>query len=261
MDQNLSIIIPVYNEEKRIFHTLIRLRKFLKLNHIVCEIIVVDDGSTDKTLAILQSFYRQIKILPTSPNKGKGAAVKTGILSAKGDYILFMDADLATSLKEIPQILEDITEVDADIAIGSRNIDLLNVKRTPLRLLVSKIFHFISNLLIPLDYTDTQCGFKLFKREIAQEIFKKTKINRWAFDLEVLFIADLMNAKVIECSVEWQDMAGSKLRIFRDAFFILKDMLKVRLYDFLGVYSQQENLAVERKYDVLPEQSTKAKEL
>lgn len=261
MEKDFTIIIPVYNEEKRIVKTLHSLLKFLKHHNLKLEIIVVDDGSTDHTLFILKQFIGLIKIVPIAPNRGKGFAIRAGMIAASRETILFMDADLATPLTEISKILRVIINNDADLVIGSRNLEPHLVRRTPFRLLASSIFNFISHLLIPIRYKDTQCGFKVFKEKAAKEIFSRTQIDRWAFDLEVLYLADKLDLKVVECPVEWTDMAGSKVKLFKDAFLMIKDLFRIRFLDLTNSYNLESSSLEERSFDVLRESGSEAKEL
>lgn len=261
MQTSLSIIIPVYNEERKIADTLLSLLEFLKYHRLEAEIIMVDDGSTDRTLWIAERFIKLIKIIPVYPNKGKGFAIKTGVTAASGDLVLFMDADLATPLTEIPKILKKIINENADIVIGSRGLVRNQVKRTLFRSIAGKIFVLISHLLIPLPHKDTQCGFKIFRREVAKEIFNRAKISRWAFDMEILFLARKMGLKVLEMPVVWREMAGSKVRMFRDAILMTKDLLAIRFFDLSRKYDLDDFHIIERNYDVLRETGSEIKEL
>lgn len=249
MLENLSLVIPVYNEEKRIKPTLEKILEFNRINNFASEIIIVDDGSNDGTSFILGLFQNIIKVITLPENHGKGYAIKRGMLAAGGENILFMDADLATPLFEITNICEKAKLSGADIVIGSRKHRGNTVKRTALRRFIGFVFEKTANFLLPLDFTDTQCGFKLFKKNAALDIFTKTKIERWSFDRELLFLAKKMNFNVEELPVSWEEKAGSKVQIWRDAFIMVRDLIKIRLYDLADAYE----IANERKKSELPQ--------
>lgn len=235
---SLSIVIPVYNEEKRIEKTLLELFRYQKINKLKAEIVVVDDGSTDGTMSVLKKYIKRIKIIPVSPNRGKGFAIKIGMIAASGEKVLFMDADLATPLTEIEKIIEKSKFYD--IVIGSRKLKESKVQRNVLRNILGKAFGFISHLLVPLDCKDSQCGFKIFTKSAALNIFNRSRINRWAFDIEVLYLASLLNYRVLEMPVSWREVAGSKVKIFKDAFLMLRDLLKIRFFVLKGAYNINE---------------------
>jgi len=230
--KTLSIVIPVFNEEKRIRESLIELRSYLDAEEIEAEVVVVDDGSNDKTMSILREFSDYIRILPAPENRGKGHAVKRGVLSAKGEIILFMDADLATPLAEIKEFLKfsELTNYNYDIMIGSRFLRGRSVRRDSVRNFLGHLFKRVTNLLLPLAISDSQCGFKLFKKECAVDIFRRTRIERWAFDMEALFLADRLDYKVIEIPVAWQEMSGSHVHLVRDGFRMIIDLLAINFY-------------------------------
>jgi dolichyl-phosphate beta-glucosyltransferase len=242
MNQKLTIVIPVYNEEKRIGKTLLELVNYLEEKAMKVEVIVVDDGSTDHTAFIVERFRKWVKLIPVVPNRGKGFAIKTGILAASGDLILFMDADLATPLDEIVNFLAGIGEED-EIMIGRRNLDDSKVKRTAFRAFAGLVFKKLSHLLVPVNkIEDTQCGFKLFRKPIALEIFNRAKINRYCFDIEVIYIAQKLGLKIREIPISWEDKPGSTVRMSRDVFVMLKDLFKIRFMDLLGAYNWKEIL-------------------
>jgi len=231
----LSIIIPVYNEEKRIGQSLQKIMDFRERELDEAEVIFVDDGSTDRTLKILtENKNNNIRIVRVWPNKGKGNAVRAGVLEANGGIIIYMDSDLATPLEEISRILEAIK--DDDIAIGTRFLDKNNVKRDLLRAIAGQIFSIIKSMILPLRISDTQCGFKAFKGNVAKELFALSKVQRWSFDAEILFLAKKFGYTIKEISVSWQEKGDSKVRLLRDSIQMIKDLLLIRYSDLTGQY-------------------------
>ncbi|MCL6557714.1 MAG: glycosyltransferase family 2 protein [Firmicutes bacterium] len=220
----LSVVIPAYNEEKRLPATLAELRKRPVPGE--CEIIVVDDGSTDGTATIAEKTCCRVIRQPV--NSGKGAAVKAGVLAARGDLILVTDADLATPLTELPKLLAAL-ETGADIAIGSRAAPGARVRRASLnRKAAGKIFVFLVRFLNGLKYGDTQCGFKLFKGEAARAVFSSVDCRGYAYDVEALVLAGKMGFAVREVGVSWEDRHGSKVKLLRDSLRMLKELLEIR---------------------------------
>ena len=183
----ISIVIPCYNEGKKLINNLQKINNFMEHINNNYEIIVVDDGSTDDTYLTLYSNLKNIKntrISSYSPNKGKGNAVRTGIQEAKGDYIFFMDADLSTDLEAIDKTLEVFkNNPDTDIVIGNRRMNDSTEKKGLIRKIISKGCHFITMLFTGLTYIDTQCGFKAFKHNIGKNIVSKQVLERFAFDV------------------------------------------------------------------------------
>ncbi|HOX41798.1 MAG TPA: glycosyltransferase family 2 protein, partial [bacterium] len=238
MQRELSIIIPAYNEERRIRETLIRVLAYRIKERLDAEIIVVDDGSTDRTAEILEEFRDELVVIKINPNRGKGFAVKSGVMAASGKIILFMDADLATDLSEIKASLKDFKRDGANILIGVRNQS--SAKRTLIRSIVGKSFALISNIILPLKVKDSQCGFKVFQSLVAKEIFVQLKANRWTFDKEILFIAQKSNLKIVERPVKWQERGNSTVRLSRDIFVMLYELIKIRANGLLGRYNSTE---------------------
>jgi len=235
--KKLSIVIPVYNEEERVEKSLKSLFEYLQGSGLDYELLIVDDGSVDNTLAILSEYEPWIKIIPLWPNQGKGSAVRSGVMAASGDYILFMDADLATSIEEISRFFQMIDQANIDIIIGSRSNEESRAKRTPFRWLAGVVFRFLSKSLLGLEFSDTQCGFKIFTKAAAISIFSRMKIERWAFDLEVLFLAQKLQFNVMELGVIWEEKSGSKVRFVRDAARMIKDIFKILYFNFSGSYN------------------------
>ena len=190
---NLSIIIPIFNEEENIKNTLNDIKKYLDKKKTDAEIICVNDGSTDKSLKIItkqQKKIQNLKIINLKKNKGKGFAVKTGMLAAKKDYVLFMDADNSTKIQEIEKFKTSI-KTGADIVIGSRALksSIITKKQNFIRIFIGKFGNFLIQLFLIKGIKDTQCGFKLFKKEVSQKLFYQQKIDGWGFDVEILVLA------------------------------------------------------------------------
>jgi len=245
---SVSVVIPAYNEELRIRSSLQKVMNFMEENYSDYEVLLVDDGSTDSTLKIGQEFaksYPKLQVI-NNPHSGKGFTVKTGILKAKKDYILFSDADLATPIEDLKRFLVWITENDFDIAIGSREATGAQRQKEPLlRHIMGRVFNIIIQLLVLKGIKDTQCGFKLFKKEVGQRIFRATLLYPGgeivgpmvtAFDVEVLFLARKMGYKIKEVSVNWTYVDESKVNPFKDSIINFLDVMKVKYNDIKGVY-------------------------
>ncbi len=232
----LSIVIPAYNEEGRIGTSLTEIYSFLKKRNYDFEIIVVDDGSKDKTLNLLSEYSQNIPnliVLKNESNQGKGFSVKKGVLNSKGDIILYTDADLSTPIEELDKLIYWLDEGYL-ISIGSRDLPESQVNRHQAwyRELMGKIFNRIIRLILNLDYHDTQCGFKCFRNDAALEIFKGLRLCGFSFDVEMLFIAKHRGIKVKEVPIRWHNSPESKVKIVRDSSKMLWDILKLRFNNF-----------------------------
>jgi len=230
--QTISIIIPCYNEEKRLPTTLENWQKFLdewnSKEFKILEIIVIDDGSTDKTSQIANFYkkYLPIKIIKISPNKGKGNAVREGVKNSFGDFIFIYDADSATPVQEIEKLL--LQSKNFDIIIGSRTLKNSKAKISVKRKFVGRCFHLFCFLLLP-KIKDASCGAKLFKTNVAKKIFEMQKIDRFAFDIEILWLAKKMGFKIKEVGVAWKEIPGSKVNLVKDStemFFAVLGLYK-----------------------------------
>ncbi len=234
----LSVIIPVYNEENRI-NNLPKVDKYFRERIGKYELIVIDDGSTDKTLDFLNKFKSDIdfKILTYPVNRGKGYAVKTGMLHASGDYRLFLDIDLSTSPEEFEKFESFLN--DADILIGTRKSNKRSlIKRQPfLREFMGKGFTLLSKLILNVKTTDFTCGFKIFSANAADQIFSKVTIERWGFDSEALFLAKKLHFKVMEISVDWKNDPRTRVRFPQDVIRSFLDLLKIISNNLIGVYN------------------------
>lgn len=230
----LSVVIPAFNEEKRIKNTLIAVRDFIEREKIRAEIIVVNDGSSDKTKEIVKEFERKIpnlELVDLHKNHGKGFAVKKGVEASNGKFILFTDADNSTPIEEYKKLLTRRLVSKANIAIGSRYLRDSNVriKQSKYRILLGRAGNFIIRLFLINGISDTQCGFKLFENKVAREIFHLQKINRFAFDVEALVIADNLGYKIVEVPVSWFNSSESRVRPIKDVLRTLRDFVYIKL--------------------------------
>ena len=247
----LSVIIPVYNEEKRVGKTLDAAFQYLKAKRITAEILIVDDGSNDKTLQVVERFKRQstpkqvLKILKQSVNLGKGAAVKTGVLAAQGKFVLYMDADNATRLSEYEKF-KPFFKKGVDVIVGSRAVDRKQVKvHQPLyREAIGRVGNVIIQLLVVPGIKDTQCGFKAFSQKAARSIFPLQTINRFGFDVELLFIAKKQGLSILETPVEWQDDSNSRVNALRDSIRTFSELFLIRWNDLRGFYRPRKSTPV-----------------
>jgi len=227
----LSIIIPAYNEEKRLDKTFLELEGFLVNQKYTYELIFVIDGSTDKTREIIEKFIfnkPDCTLLSFDENRGKGFAIKEGMLKANGEFVLFTDVDLSTPIQELNKLLEHIKS--NEIVIGSRYMDSYSIKlKQPFfRRIISRLGNLLIRSVLGLNIKDTQCGFKLFQHDAAKRIFSNTSINRWGFDIEALAIAKKFRFKIKEVAVNWFDDKDSKLRAGKAALGTLKELLRIK---------------------------------
>lgn len=227
----ISIVIPAYNEERRIVRTLEAITAFLDRKSYGSEVIVVDDGSSDGTVAAVAAMSAKlprIKIVRNDENMGKGHSVKRGVMEAEGDLIFFTDADLSTPIEALDSFLPEIRE--HDIVIGSRAIKGANiVLHEPVyREILGRIFSLLVRSLCVPGFTDTQCGAKLFRREAAKAIFPRQRLSRFAFDVELLYLARLCGYKVKEIPVDWYYSTDTRVRPFRDGIKMLFDLIRIR---------------------------------
>src|SRR3972149_3781210 len=232
----ISIIIPAFNEADRVGNSLEKLTTFLNTRDEEFEVIVVDDASTDNTKAIAESFKDKIENLwvlrlEESPYAGKGLAVNKGVLAAKGDIVLFTDADFSTPIEEIDKLLEKINS-GFDIAIGSRAADRSTVKKKQhiLREMMGRTFNILVRTLTVKGIFDTQCGFKAFKMSTTRLLFENQKIFDFGFDVELLFVAQRQGLKIAEVPVLWFNDQRSTVHPIKDSSRMFLDLLKIRMY-------------------------------
>ena len=248
----ISIIIPAYNEEQRLGSTLVDTFDYLTAQDYTSEIIVVDDGSSDQTVKISESFQARtnekikLLVLKNPGNRGKGYAVRNGMLHASGEVHLFMDADLATPLDQIPKVINPILNHEYDVVFGSRAISesVIEVEQSILRRLRGRGGNLLIRLMTGMNISDTQCGFKAFRRQASQTIFPLQQIEGFGFDPEVLFIANKQGWKWKETPVVWRHIEGSKVTMLSASLEVFGDVFKIRWNDLSGKYDSQAEMKV-----------------
>jgi len=238
-----SIVIPAYNESARIPATLQSVLETIRSRGWEAEVVVVNDGSRDNTAEVVREIARtapEIRLLENPSNRGKGYAVRHGILEALGDVVLFSDADLSSPMEEAEGLFAAIAN-GADIAIGSRWLATSRqTHRQPLyRQIFGRCFNLLTRMVMNLPFADTQCGFKAFTRAAAQTVFQLQTIERWGFDPEILFIALKRGYDIKEVPVSWAHDARTRISYLRDGLQMLKELAIVRWNALLGRYSGQ----------------------
>lgn len=236
---NFSIIIPVYNEEKRIPNNIDKIFNFFnKLSEHKIEIIFVNDGSTDNTKKILEDYKNKydFQIVEYSTNRGKGYAVKQGVMAANGDWVVFFDIDLATPLEEFHNLLRHI-DAENHVIIGSRRLQESQIKKSEsrIRTFLGHGFTKISNILVP-GITDFTCGFKCFSKNAAKTIFSLSQIHRWGFDTEILYIAKLKKFKVKQIPVSWAHDQDSRVKVFKAVISSFRELIQMKTNQLKGLY-------------------------
>jgi dolichyl-phosphate beta-glucosyltransferase len=238
---DLSIVVPAFNEEQRLPRALLEILEYFKHRpSLRYEVLVVDDGSSDATGKVVQHFAEispKFKLLTYPKNRGKGFAVRFGVINSRGARILFADADGATPIEEIAR-LEAALDQGAQIAIGSRALYSRDtaVSTVWYRKYIGRVFNGIVNVLLLPGIADTQCGFKMFTREVAFPIFRTQRAERFSFDAEVLFLARKGGCRIAEVPINWTNIPGSKVNLMQDSFLMFRDLLKFRLRDIFGGY-------------------------
>jgi len=235
----ISIVIPSYNEELRLPVTLEKIAGYLPSLGGETEILVVDDGSKDRTAEVAESFRRifpNLRVISNGVNRGKGFSVRHGMLEARGRAVLFTDADLSAPIEEAPKLLEALKTYD--VAIGSRALDrsLITVHESHFREFAGIVFNTIVRLVLRLPFVDTQCGFKAFRRERCQIIFEQQRIERFGFDPELLYLARHHGLRTVEIPVRWGHSPATKVNMLRDSIQMFFDIFTIRWNSLLGRY-------------------------
>ena len=238
----LSIVIPAYNESARIELTLDRVMACVAKQGWDAEVLVVDDGSTDATPKIVQAWMERhpgLHLIQNEGNRGKGYSVRNGLLQAEGEVVMFTDADLSAPMEEAELLLAAIRD-GADVAIGSRWMDKTRqtIHQPLYRKFFGRCFNWVTRVVMGLPFKDTQCGFKAFKRPVAQVIFRLQRIERWGFDPEILFIARKLGYDIREVPVTWGHDERSRMSYLRDGMKMLEEMATIRANSLAGRYDE-----------------------
>ncbi len=239
---SLSIVIPAYNEGARIEHALSRVLSCVAERHWDAEVLVVDDGSSDDTADIVQRWmltHPNLHLVRNDGNRGKGYSVRNGVLQSTGEIVMFTDADLSSPIEEAERLFEAL-DAGADVAIGSRWLDKQRqtIHQPLYRRFFGRCFNWVTRKIMGLPYKDTQCGFKAFKRDAAQVIFRLQTIERWGFDPELLFIARKLGYTIVEVPVTWGHDERSRISYLKDGMQMLKEMAQIRKNSLRGRYDE-----------------------
>jgi dolichyl-phosphate beta-glucosyltransferase len=240
MEITYSIVIPAYNEGGRLSATLEKVLGYMRAQGWNAEVIVVNDGSRDNTAELARGFAERdpmVRLVENPGNRGKGYAVRNGMLNARGEVVLFSDADLSSPIEEMPKLLAALAS-GADIAIGSRwlRAEMQTQRQSLHRQLFGRVFNLLLRIILGLKFKDTQCGFKAFTRRAAQTILPMQRIERWGFDPEILFLARKFGFRVEEVAVCWGHSGDTRIHPVLDGARMFWEMLRIRWYDLTGKY-------------------------
>lgn len=238
----LTIVIPAYNEELRLAATLERIAAYVEASKRCTEVIVVNDGSTDKTAQVAAAFgerIRTLSVVSNETNRGKGYSVRRGMRATQGRLVLFTDADLSAPIEEADKLLAALET--NDVAIGSRALDrsLIAVHESAFREFAGIVFNKIVRLILRLPFVDTQCGFKAFRQDSCQIIFEQQRIERFGFDPELLYLARHHGLKAVEIPVRWSHSPATKVNMMRDSVQMFLDVFTIRWNAALGRYRKE----------------------
>lgn len=246
MKPAISIIVPAFEEESRLGGSIEKILSYVEKEKLSAELIVVDDGSGDRTAEIGERAAARFpnsstKIIRYEPNRGKGFAVKTGLLAATGDIALFSDADLSTPIEELPKLVRPIQSGEYDLTFGSRALDrsLIGTRQPWRREQGGKVFNLIVRTLTRLPFWDTQCGFKAFNMSKFRPLLDVMHIERFGFDVEFLYVADLHGLRLKEIPVRWNHDERTKVSVFRDSYRMFNEVRLIRRNAKKGIYGKQ----------------------
>ncbi len=253
-----SIVIPAYNEGERLGTTLEKILAYVNQRGWDTEVIVVNDGSRDNTAELVRVYAERdprLRLVENPGNRGKGYSVRHGMLQARGDVIVFSDADLSSPIEEMPKLLEALA-AGADIAIGSRwmQAELQSKRQSLARQLFGRVFNLLLRITLGLRFKDTQCGFKAFTRRAARAILPLQRVEGWGFDPEILFLADKFGFKATEVAVRWADSEGTRINPLIDGARMFQEVARIRWCDLVGKYEGKGAIAA-RLSEALPEEA------
>ena len=248
-DITYSIVIPAYNEGKRLGATLEKVLGYVREQGWNAEVVVVNDGSRDNTAELVRAFSAKdstLRLIENPGNRGKGYAVRNGMLNARGEVIVFSDADLSSPIEEMPKLLAALA-AGADIAIGSRwlRAELQTQRQSLHRQLFGRVFNVLNRAILGLQFKDTQCGFKAFTRRAALMILPLQRIERWGFDPEILFLARKFGFRVEEVAVRWGHVGGTRINPLIDGARMFQEMVRIRWNDLEGRYVGDPGVAAQ----------------
>ena len=243
----LSIVIPAYNEFGRIGPSLEKILAYVQSREFSAEIIVVDDASTDNTAELVSDWARshpEVRLFSNDRNQGKGFSVRRGVLEARGEWVLFTDADLSAPIEETDKLVEAMEREQAAAAVGSRALkrELVGIHQPLFREWSGRFFNVLVRLATGLEIHDTQCGLKLFRRESTREAFELQTSRRFGFDPELLFLIERTGGRVVEVPVQWDNSPPTKVRFLRDSSQMILDLIHIRWNRFRGRYNPDEKL-------------------
>lgn len=249
MSYQISIVIPAFEESERLGDSIRKILSYIKKENLDAELIIVDDGSKDNTTEVGKKVCGDFPELPTKviryeQNRGKGFAVKTGLLEAQGEVALFSDADLSTPITELPKLVKPIQDGEFDVTFGSRALDrsLIGTHQPWRREQGGKVFNFIVRTLTGLPFWDTQCGFKAFNMQKFRPLLELMQIDRFGFDVEFLYVANFKGLRLNEIPVRWDHCDGTKVSVFRDSQRMFNEVRLIRKYAKTGVYGRANQI-------------------
>ena len=247
MKPSISIIIPAFEEQERLSDSVAKILGYVQRENLSAELIIVDDGSADETAAVAEQACAafpdlQTKVIRYEQNRGKGYAVKTGLLAAEADIALFTDADLSTPIEEMMKLVEPLQKGEYDVTFGSRALDrsLIGVRQPWRREQGGKVFNLIVKTLTRLPFWDTQCGFKAFNMKKFRPLLEKMQIERFGFDVEFLYVANLHDLRLKEIPVRWNHDERTKVNVLRDSQRMFNEVRQIRRNAKRGVYKSKK---------------------
>ncbi len=240
-EPRLCIVIPAYNEAARLGKSLEKIAGYIEGQAGPVGLILVDDGSSDRTPELMREFQSRhpaTRILRNQPNRGKGYSVRRGVLEAQGEFVLFTDSDLSAPIEEATKLMAALEAQNADVAIGSRALDrsLIGVRQPWTREMSGKFFNLLVRLFTGLPLRDTQCGFKLFRRAATRRAFELQRVDGFGFDPEILFLIRRSGGKIVEVPVRWDDNPATKVHFLRDSSRMFLDLIALRWRQLTGKY-------------------------